>query len=77
MHSWKWEEGMDGDPPTGNKYKFTAGLFKGATVIDAGSDHGFRHFKDIKGNYLGWCGTSYFEDNTTSIEALHETISYC
>ncbi len=58
---------------SGGKYVFTAGMFKGRAVIPFDGEitdlapwcHGFTCYKDAATlEYIGWCGTQYFEDNT-------------
>lgn len=62
---------------TDGKWKFTKGLFEGRIIIPFDGEelnlapwsHGFTCFKDAEsGEYLGWCGINYFQDNTTPAE---------
>lgn len=61
---------------TNKQYIFTKGLFKGKIVVPFDGEpeglaphiHGFTCFRDSEtGEYLGWCGTYYFEENTNEI----------
>lgn len=58
------------------KWRFTKGLHNGVVIIPFDGEpqnlapwsHGFTCYKDAEsGEYIGWCGTLFFEDNTEEV----------